>query len=141
MTIGQRSSARRWTVLFALVIVLPASAATAAPHRSTAFDEDPFSISGSGASANGTVSWSRGSDPRVVRARISGELRKDGDGCARLSVSWLNSANSTIGSDGRRVCDGDSTGLGFSFGSAGLECVRIGLGAGGSSRVLCAGGS
>lgn len=145
MTASARAGTRWRAGLLAAatVLLVPPVPASAVTDRAAAFDEDPFSLSSSGASAGGSVSWSRGSAPRVVRAQISGDLRQNGDGCARLSVSWLNSGNSTIGSESRRVCDGESTGFGFSFGAAGLECVRIRLaaGSGGPSRVLCAGGS
>ena len=130
-----RSMARTGALALAvasLLITAPASAVTSPAPVRAQFDSDDFSISSSKGSANGTVTWSRSG--RVVHGRVSGTVHSDG--CVRLRVVWLNSANSSLSSSATTVCGG---GFGFAYSSPNLQCVLIRLG--GSTRQLCAGGS
>lgn len=132
------------------LVLIPSSSAAGAiapriPTRAAAFDNDPFEVSGGGARVTGSVSWSRGGDPRDVRGRISGRLRSAEGGCSQVLVSWANASNSTLDASSEEACGGASGGFGFSFASSALECVRVELTVRGSrvgpTRLLCAGGS
>ncbi|MGQ0466758.1 MAG: hypothetical protein ACT4QG_15710 [Sporichthyaceae bacterium] len=126
-------------LLFGCLPALSQATAGATPTRWTGFDEDPFSISVSAASASGSATWSRGSSPRDVRGVVTG--RMSGSGCAKMEVAWLNSGSTAISNETGKVCAG--SGFAYSFVSPALECVRVTLAVGraSSSKVLCAGGT
>jgi hypothetical protein len=107
--------------------IAPATAAPTAAPVQAQFDTDEFQLSSGGSSASGAVYWTRRG--RAITGRVSGSV--DGGKCLR--VTWLNSANNSIG--GANACGGFST----SYSSPSLQCVLLRLGS--ASRQLCAGGS